>query len=72
MKHLTAHLERTYGIHTESKVKKQFHSIFINVLTAKIICVHCHKEIYDLDQYILLNSDRKWAKMQQLSQIHIL
>lgn len=37
--------------HAESKHKKQFHSIFINILTAQICCLHCGIEIYDLDQY---------------------
>lgn len=36
-------------LHAESKTKKSFHSIFINVLTAQIVCVHCDIEIYDLD-----------------------
>ena len=35
---------------SEYRGKKAFHSIFINVLTARIICIHCQLEILDLDQ----------------------
>ena len=37
-------------INLETRAKKAFHSLYINILTAKIICVHCQIEIYDLDQ----------------------
>lgn len=34
----------------EFRSKKAFHSIFLNVLTARIVCVHCQIEILDVDQ----------------------
>ena len=39
----------------EFRSKKAFHSIFINILTARIVCIHCQLEILDLDQYRRLN-----------------
>ena len=47
---MVLHLECTNKLSLESRKKKSFHSIFINVLTAKIVCVHCKIEIFDLEQ----------------------
>lgn len=64
------HLECNSRSHKESKSKKSFHSIFINVLTAQIICVHCDIEIYDLDMYFFIHSELKLLITMPLFKIH--
>ena len=48
--HMKLHLECISTINEEYRNKKAFHSIFINILTARIVCIHCQLEILDLDQ----------------------
>lgn len=46
---MKTHLECNNGNIAESKLKKSFHSSFINVKTAEIRCVSCNIEIMDFD-----------------------